>query len=261
MKYGVCILSLIPCREEPSDRSEMVTQLLFGDTYKVVANKKKWVKIRIDHDGYQGWIDRKQLHLIEDAEYLRINEATIAYSGELIALLHHVNDNRFYPIVMGCRLPGIAGDQNEFSIGEDTFRYEGEVRIPPAKADRAQLVEDALTFLNAPYLWGGKSPFGIDCSGFSQIIYRLNGIALPRDASQQARHGESLSFIEESEEGDLAFFDNEEGNIIHVGIMLSNNRIIHAAGSVRIDRIDHQGIFNNDIHDYSHKLRILKNFV
>jgi len=115
-----------------------------------------------------------------------------------------------------------------------------------------------MMYLNAPYLWGGRSPFGIDCSGFTQVIYKLNGFKLPRDASQQATIGETLSFIEESESGDLAFFDNEEGNIIHVGIMLENNNIIHASGKVRIDKIDHQGIFNSETNTYSHRLRLIK---
>ena len=113
-------------------------------------------------------------------------------------------------------------------------------------------------YINSPYLWGGRSPFGIDCSGFVQLVYRMNGIQLPRDASDQAKIGQTLSFIEEAEEGDLAFFDNNEGDIIHVGIMLEDNRIIHASGKVRIDKIDHQGIYNVDTKQYSHRLRIIK---
>jgi cell wall-associated NlpC family hydrolase len=116
-------------------------------------------------------------------------------------------------------------------------------------------------YLNAPYLWGGVTPFGIDCSGFTQMVYKLNGYKLKRDASQQATQGEALSFIEESEAGDLAFFDNEEGKIIHVGIIMSDNYIIHASGKVRIDRIDHLGIYNVDTERHTHKLRVIKKIV
>jgi cell wall-associated NlpC family hydrolase len=115
--------------------------------------------------------------------------------------------------------------------------------------------------LNAPYLWGGKTPFGIDCSGFTQMVYKLNGYHLSRDASQQATQGEALSFIEESEPGDLAFFDNEEGNIIHVGIIMENNYIIHASGKVRVDRLDHLGIFNPETQKHTHKLRVIKKII
>ena len=116
-------------------------------------------------------------------------------------------------------------------------------------------------FLNAPYLWGGKTPFGVDCSGFTQMVYKLNGYKLMRDASQQSKQGEALSFIEESEPGDLAFFDNEEGNIIHVGIIMDDNYIIHASGKVRIDRLDHLGIYNAEINKHTHKLRVIKKII
>ncbi len=115
--------------------------------------------------------------------------------------------------------------------------------------------------MNAPYLWGGKTPFGIDCSGFTQMVYKLNGHALLRDASEQASQGIALSFIEESEPGDLAFFDNSEGQIIHVGIIMEDNHIIHAHGKVRIDRLDHSGIYNIDKKIHTHKLRVIKKII
>ena len=136
--------------------------------------------------------------------------------------------------------------------------YQFDGLTTPGFTQKKKLIENALMYLNAPYLWGGRSPLGIDCSGFTQMVYRLQGINLPRDAYQQAEVGTTLSFIEESDPGDLAFFDNNEGKITHVGIILEENHIIHASGKVRIDRIDQQGIFNTEIGTHTHKLRLIK---
>ena len=137
--------------------------------------------------------------------------------------------------------------------------FDGETLV--GQKQKNNLIETALLYLNTPYLWGGKTPFGIDCSGFTQMVYRLNGFQLLRDASQQATQGDALSFIEESSPGDLAFFDNNEGDIINVGIIMENHHIIHAHGKVRIDRIDHSGIYNVDTNTHSHKLRVIKSIV
>jgi len=127
--------------------------------------------------------------------------------------------------------------------------------------EKDKVIDNAMMYLNSPYLWGGRTPFGIDCSGFSQMVYRLNGVDLPRDAHEQAEVGTTLSFVEESESGDLAFFDNNEGKIIHVGIILDSNSIIHASGKVRVDKIDQQGIFNQNSGIHTHKLRLIKKII
>ena len=139
--------------------------------------------------------------------------------------------------------------------------FDGSISTTKKNELKVRLIENAYMFMNAPYLWGGKTPFGIDCSGLSQMVYKLNGIHLPRDAYQQAEKGITLSFVEEAEPGDLAFFDDAEGNITHVGILLENNLIIHASGKVRVDPIDHQGIFNKELNNYSHKLRLIKKII
>lgn len=254
MKYGICSLSIVPGRLEPNDPSEMVTQLLFGELYRVIDERKKWVKVRGTHDGYEAWIDRKQHTELREAEFQALLNAPKVYATELITLMQHTSNNSFSSLVLGSKLPNY--NANTCAILEEQYAVDGEVMENPT-VGRTHLLDTAFLYLNAPYLWGGRTPFGIDCSGFSQIVYRMCGIDLPRDASLQAEIGDRLSFIEEAIPGDLAFFDNAEGRITHVGILLGDNKIIHASGKVRVDRIDHQGIFNDEIRDYSHHLRLI----
>lgn len=254
MKYGICSLSIVPGRLEPSDPSEMVTQLLFGELYRVIDERKKWVKVRGTHDGYEAWIDRKQHTELREAEFNQLLAAPKHYANELISIMNHTHDGSFSSIVLGSMLPNYANES--CSILSQEFTIDGHVIQNPT-VGRNLLIETAFLYLNAPYLWGGRTPFGIDCSGFSQIVYRMCGVDLPRDASLQAEIGDRLSFIEEAIPGDLAFFDNAEGRITHVGILLGDNKIIHASGKVRVDRIDHQGIFNDEMRDYSHHLRLI----
>jgi cell wall-associated NlpC family hydrolase len=160
------------------------------------------------------------------------------------------------PVVAGSSLPNYH--QGHIAFGDESYEFDGEINHPDPDEARRQLVEFAMVYRNAPYLWGGRSPFGIDCSGLVQVLYKMVGVALKRDAYQQAEEGHTLSFVEEAELGDLAFFDNEEGHIIHVGMLVGPNSIIHASGKVRIDKLDHQGIFNVDTGKYSHKLRLIR---
>jgi hypothetical protein len=260
MKYGICHLSVVPCRLEPSDRSEMVTQLLFGETVKIYEEKKgDWRRIKTAYDDYDAWIDVKQITEISLDEFEKLNATTTVLSAELIHVLHNKTSDEFIPIVLGSYLPNFK--KNILSFNKQEFVFDGATLDSSIKSNKTELIENAYTYLNTPYLWGGRSPLGIDCSGFTQVLYKLNGIKLPRDASQQAKIGQTLSFVEESEPGDLAFFDNEEGNIIHVGMVLENNKIIHASGKVRIDRLDHQGIYNVDTNRYSHRLRLIKKII
>jgi hypothetical protein len=244
MLYGICPLSVVPVRAEASDASEMVSQLLYGDHFEIIETKTKWIKIRIAFDSYEGWIDHKQAFEIDDSTFQNIQDKS-TYSTDLIGLMT-TSSSQLMPVCIGSAVHSSELLNHHFG-GSINSNYNKE-----------KLVETAMLYLNSPYLWGGKSPFGIDCSGFSQMVYKICGIQLKRDASQQAKQGQALSFIEESEPGDLAFFDNEEGHIIHVGIMMKDNYIIHAHGQVRIDRIDHSGIFNVETSRYSHNLRVIK---
>ena len=194
--------------------------------------------------------------LIKNSTKRYQNLVSINYllNGDLIEYITGAN-NLLMPISLGASLSFLENSD----ININNFDFEGmkSVGIKP----KTNLINTAFMYLNAPYLWGGKTPFGIDCSGFTQMVYKLNGYHLLRDASQQATQGEALSFIEESEAGDLAFFDNEEGKIIHVGIIMDNNYIIHASGKVRIDRLDHLGIYNAETNKHTHKLRVIKKII
>ena len=249
MKYGICNLSIVPLRAEAADSSELVTQVLYGEVFKVLESRKKWSRIRLAFDSYEAWIDNKQFLFIEEENYNDISRQTPIVCEDLVDMVY-TKDNQMLSIVMGSSLNGLA-----------ILNHDFEGSSVEAKFAKDNLINTALLYLNTPYLWGGKTPFGIDCSGFTQMVYKLNGYPLKRDASQQVEQGEALSFIEESEPGDLAFFDNTEGNITHVGIIMKDNYIIHAHGKVRIDRLDHTGIFNIQTSLHTHKLRVIKRII
>jgi len=249
MRYGICNLSIVPMRAEPSDPSELVNQVLYGEHFKVIERRKKWSRIRLTHDKYEGWIDNKQYLEISEDEYAFAKAQPNSLAADPVQFVTGEH-NELLTVVMGSNVQAISLLKNDF----DGNSSEGGKL-------KSELVNTALLFLKSPYLWGGRTHFGIDCSGFTQMVYRLNGFDLKRDASQQASQGEPLSFIEESEPGDLAFFDNAEGNIIHVGIIMEDNYIIHAHGEVRIDRLDHSGIYNVQERGHTHKLRVIKKIV
>lgn len=252
--FGICNLAIVPLRLEPSDRSEMTTQVLFGDHFKILEQTEKWSRIELAYDGYNGWIDNKQFKTISATDYNSLTDTPAVLNADLIEYIT-TPDNQLISIPMGAALTFLDNP----SVNTENFIFEG--MKASGVTNKQQLLQTAFMYLNAPYLWGGKTPFGLDCSGFTQMVYKLNGYSLLRDASQQATQGEALSFIEESEPGDLAFFDNEEGRIIHVGIIMEDNHIIHAHGKVRIDRLDHLGIYNTDTKRHSHKLRVIKKII
>lgn len=250
MKKAVAQVALVSLRKESSDRSEMTSQLLFGELVEVLEEKNNWSLVRCFHDGYEGWVDSKQLRGVSDkwAEAYqdnpppRLNRTAV----EVKCSFGEMN------LLRGSVLPFLSGET--FYLENESF-FLSEKNIPSSEEG---VSETAMTYINAPYLWGGRSPFGIDCSGFTQVVYQLHGLALPRDAYQQAEQGAQVSSIGKIKSGDLAFFANEEGRIIHVGIVLNSFTIIHASGRVRIDRLDTTGIFNEEIGRYSHKLSVIK---
>ena len=249
MQYGICNLSIVPLRLDPSDASELVSQVLYGEFFKILEQRKSWSKIRLAYDKYEGWVDNKQYLEISHDNYTFLKNSNLKLSSDLVEFVED-ESGKLYTIPMGSTLNGLT-----------LLNHHHDGNSIDVVNPKEHLIQTAFTYLNAPYLWGGKTPFGIDCSGFTQMVYKLNGYSLLRDASQQATQGIPLSFIEESEPGDLAFFDNEEGRIVHVGIIMEDNYIIHAHGKVRIDRLDHSGIYNVDKRVHTHKLRVIKKII
>ncbi len=252
--FGICNLSIIPLRLEPNDRSEIVSQVLFGEHFEIIETAKQWTKIKLQFDDYEGWIDSKQFQSISEENFNTLSKEAVILNSDLVEYIIAPN-NTLLPITIGASLSFL----NHSDINSENYDFEG-LKVSGIKPKK-DIVTTSFLYLNSPYLWGGKTPFGIDCSGFTQMVYKLNGYKLLRDASQQSSQGEVLSFIEESEPGDLAFFDNEEGKIIHVGIILENNYIIHASGKVRIDRLDHLGIYNAEQNRHTHRLRVIKKII
>lgn len=236
MNKGICIVTVAPVRAENSDKAEIVTEILFGESADILEVDKNWTKIKMHYDGYEGWMDTKQIKPVTDEE-LSKRKVTIITED-------------FSSVIM--------------NDGKTLLSMGSEVEFPAVASRRSHDVRESIAltakeFINVPYLWGGKSFFAVDCSGFTQLVYKIHNIKLPRDTYQQAEVGEPLSFVEESQPGDLAFFENTEGKIIHVGIMLDNQKIIHASGKVRIDTLDSTGIFNKELNKHTHKLRVIKN--
>lgn len=238
MNKGICMVTVAPVRAENSDRSEIVTEILFGESADILEVNKNWTLIKMHYDGYEGWMDTKQLKPVTE-EALAKRKTTVVTED-------------FTSVMM--------------NDGKTLLSMGSEVEFPVVASRRSHDVRESIVltakeFLNVPYLWGGKSYFAVDCSGFTQLVYKIHNVKLPRDASRQVEVGESLNFLEESRAGDLAFFENADGKIIHVGIMLDNHRIIHASGKVRIDTLDSSGIFNKEMNRHTHKLRVIKSIL
>jgi uncharacterized protein YfaT (DUF1175 family) len=254
VEYAACQVSIAPLRAQPSDKSEMVSQLLFGETVEVQESKDNWKYVVCAWDGYTGWVDAKQLKRLTPNEFDQYREhqaLNLSLVEGLMAADH------FIPSPWGpCCHNTTACVAN---LANKPFNFQARwLRQANSARARAWVVKIARRYLHAPYLWGGRSPFGIDCSGLTQMVFKTAGIRLLRDAYQQVTQGRPIDFMEECQAGDLAFFDNGKGQITHVGIILPECHIIHASGQVRVDKLDHFGIFNRELNRYTHQLRIVK---
>lgn len=253
-RYAVCCVPVSPMRHEPSHRSEMVSQQLFGECCIIMEEWNHWLKIKSRYDNYEGWCQDNQVRTIEESTYKsEVNELTADWINEVTF------DGAKMMVPLGCSFPGMKEGVAQWKECQVLFNGKS-VNTGPTGVDDALIRRIACQFLNTAYLWGGKSVFGIDCSGFTQSVYRFLGVAILRDAYQQASQGNVIGFLQEAQCGDLAFFDNADGKITHVGIMLNDHEIIHSSGKVRIDKIDNQGIVNVDTLTRTHALRIIKRY-
>lgn len=254
MEYAACIVPVAPLYTAAQPTAEMCSQLLFGETVQLLETSHTFSRIRLLFDGYEGWCLSNQLEPIDEALALR---DTHLVNGDLWREISFQEQ----PMQMPFGAPLNLFDHGKAQIGRYQVVYEGRFwNSSMAHENKETIRWVADKYLNAPYLWGGRSPLGIDCSGFVQQVYRFMGIQLPRDAYQQAELGESIGFLQEAHCGDLAFFDDAEGRIVHVGLLLNDHQVMHAYGRVRIDHIDHQGIVNGETGMRTHQLRIIKRF-
>jgi cell wall-associated NlpC family hydrolase len=246
---------MIPVRSEPSEKSEMVNQLLYGDMVDIEESSGEWLKVISRHDGYAGWCNRKQIEILsrETLEVLT-HSSQVLVSGTTASII--APGMPAITLVQGSTLYQLSN--GKFAGPSGAYHIAEGATIVPKNSSTTEIVEIAATYLKTPYLWGGRSPFGIDCSGLTQIVFKIQGIKLMRDAWQQAGEGTLINLMAEARAGDLAFFDNEEQHITHTGILTGNGSIIHASGKVRVDPVDHHGIYDRALGKYTHKLRTIR---
>ena len=255
LEYGVCRISVVAVRAEPSDKSEQVTQLLFGDHYEIIdrTSDRKWAKIKIQFDQYEGWIDEKQHHVISKEYFDYINHAEFKITTDVTSSILYNKSPQI--ILMGSMIPISS---TELFKMEEQFAFNGEAKNLGQKREFEFFKAIAMKYLNSPYLWGGKNSFGIDCSGFTQMVFKICGYRLSRDCWQQATQGKAVTSLDEGRNGDLVFFKNKEEKIHHVGILLGKDKIIHASGRVRVDYLNEEGILNLESKIYTHELAHLR---
>jgi hypothetical protein len=250
MEYGICNLSMVPLRAEPNDRSEMVSQVLFGEIFEIIEWTENWVKIITTYDNYPGWIGRLQFIMVGHLAYKRFKQTPPPLTHRPVTQAWKIANNSILYLPIGSSLAFLEG--TTCNIGKEQFEIIGEI------GETENLAITATSFLNTPYLWGGRTHFGIDCSGFTQAVYKFQGVKLLRDASMQAEMGYTINSLHDTRLGDLAFFDNADGKVVHVGMMLNTEKIIHASAKVKIDTIDEKGIYSEELKRYTHKLRTVK---
>ena len=253
--HFICPFSVVPVRSSAQERGEQLTQLLFGDLLESLdQNGKNWTRVRCIADNTVGWVQTNQILAITPSEF-HLYQQHYAFC---LDLLHPVmTDSAYIPISLGARLPNFDG--LHFQLAGKTFTFSGLAVFPSdLRPTSSMVLKIAQRFLYAPYQPGGRSPLGIDSGGLTQLVYRIVGLSLGREPEQQVLQGEGVDFVEEARPGDLAYFEDRKGRIVHAGIIMPNQQILHASGSVRIDKFDHYGIFDEQAQQYTHKLRVIR---
>jgi cell wall-associated NlpC family hydrolase len=255
MAYAVCRVPVAPLRAEPAHKSEMISQVLLAEAALILEESKDFIKLQCLYDGYEGWCQRSQLAVIDS---WNTNSQPQVLTSDWINSIS-INDKPAH-VPVGVPVPDAENAQQLSSVLRIDYGKALTWNTADVQPDGDAIRERAMQALNTPYLWGGRSVFGIDCSGFTQLVFRFFNLPLLRDAYLQATQGEVVGFLQEARCGDLAFFDNAEGRITHVGILLNDQEIIHSSGNVRIDKIDSAGIVNADTGVRTHQLRIIKRY-
>lgn len=258
MEYGIALTPVTPMRADVSECAEMVSQLLFGEHFRILDKQPRWLFVENSFDHYRGWIDAKMATIIDEEEFIRIESASRYVIRMPISDLKCDHQKAPIRVSMGSLLPGYDVSRRLCVLAGRAFRISPNAMVEVKINNIKSLLRTAELFLNTPYLWGGRHILGIDCSGFVQTVFRINGVHLPRDASQQIEEGLFIADFTEAISGDLAFFANESGRIIHVGIMHTPNTIIHASGTLHIDRLTAEGIWSDSMNKYTHSKPIIK---
>jgi cell wall-associated NlpC family hydrolase len=253
MEYYICENVFVPLRSGPSHKTEMLSQVLFGEKYSIIDKAGTWLKVETVFDKYTGWIDTGHL------QHSPIEDIT---SGNVLnrSLVCFKTDKSKMVLEAGCEVFKPDFEKKVFFSGNKKYIAAADFSNNFVSTIES-FADTAMKYINSPYIWGGRIPSGIDCSGLTQLVYKIHGIPIPRDSWKQAEAGKGIDFIDQAEPGDLVFFDNDRGKITHVGMILSKGLVIHASGRIRIDSIDHQGIYKSEIGGYSHKLRTIRRIV
>jgi gamma-D-glutamyl-L-lysine dipeptidyl-peptidase len=255
LAYAFCNVPVMPVRSDPSHSSEQTTQLLFGEKVEIIEiNNKEWARIHVAWDGYEGWCKQSQITTVQKKEYRK--EVKFLAATQTDKLL--MPEGEFWtPMGSELRIKG-----GKIKPVNEAGKFKGKkIKISEATLNCETLKHAAMKYLHAPYQWGGRSVAGIDCSGLTQMAFKMCNHSIPRDASQQANEGLLVDFLQHAQCGDLAFFDNKDGKIVHVGLLLDNQTIIHAtdtSGRVVVDRIDQGGIISVSLRMRTHNLRVVK---